>query len=252
MNNGIVMTLHGVSKSYKSVSGKIILAIQNISFSVPRGEVVALVGPSGCGKSTLLRLIAGVEKQTEGTIEREEYDGKFSVGYIFQESSLARWRNVYNNIKLPLEIVQAGKVQDTKRIDELIQMMGLKDFDKVYPKELSGGMQRRVSIARALVHNPTLLLMDEPFTGVDELTKETLQEELMNLIRRLDVTGVLVTHDIEEAVYLSDIIMVMSSRPGRILDAIKVELPKNRDSSIRMNELFFDYARKVRSTLRGI
>jgi NitT/TauT family transport system ATP-binding protein len=241
-----VVELEKLSKYYKTVKGNEVQALNDVSLSVQHEETVAIVGPSGCGKSTLLRLIAGVEKPSSGKIEREMADNRFIVGYVFQDSSLMRWRTVYDNIKLPLEVV---KKQDLGNVDRLIEMMGMKGFEKSYPMELSGGMQRRVSIARAFVHEPSIILMDEPFTGVDELTKEALQNELGNLIRNLHVTAMLVTHDIEEAVFLSDRILVMSPRPGGIVAEVPVNLPGARDLAMRSELEFFVAANKVRTEL---
>ena len=241
-----IVTVDGVGKSYATVKGDEVVALRDVSLSIQKEETVAIVGPSGCGKSTLLRLIAGVERATEGHIERETDDGRFVIGYVFQDSSLMRWRTVYDNIKLPLEVVNK---RNFAKIDQLIEMIGMKGFEKSYPIELSGGMQRRVSIARAFVHEPSIVLMDEPFTGVDELTKEALQNELGTMIRRLRATAMLVTHDIEEAVFLSNRILVMSRRPGTIVEEVPVNLPADRDLSMRSNLEFFDAARKVREKL---
>ncbi len=241
-----IVTVDGVGKSYATVKGDEVVALRDVSLSIQKEETVAIVGPSGCGKSTLLRLIAGVERATEGDIERETDDGRFVIGYVFQDSSLMRWRTVYDNIKLPLEVVNK---RNFAKIDQLIEMIGMKGFEKSYPIELSGGMQRRVSIARAFVHEPSIVLMDEPFTGVDELTKEALQNELGTMIRRLHATAMLVTHDIEEAVFLSNRIFVMSRRPGTIVEEVPVNLPADRDLSMRSNLEFFDAARKVREKL---
>lgn len=238
-----------VGMTYRTVKGDEVVALEDISLSIQKEETVAIVGPSGCGKSTLLRLIAGVEKQTAGRIERATDEGQFVVGYVFQDSSLMRWRTVYDNIKLPLEVT--GK-HNYEKIDQLIEMIGMKGFEKAYPIELSGGMQRRVSIARAFVHEPSIVLMDEPFTGVDELTKEALQAELGTMIRNLRATAMLVTHDIEEAVFLSDRIFVMSRRPGRILEEVPVKLPAERDASMRSRLEFFEAAKRVREKLLSI
>jgi NitT/TauT family transport system ATP-binding protein len=241
-----VVALEKVSKHYKTVKGNEVQAVKEVSLSVEREETVAIVGPSGCGKSTLLRLIAGVEQPSGGKIERETTGSRFIVGYVFQDSSLMRWRTVYDNIKLPLEVVKKG---DLGNVNRLIEMMGMKGFEKAYPIELSGGMQRRVSIARAFVHEPSIILMDEPFTGVDELTKEALQHELGTLIHNLHATALLVTHDIEEAVFLSTRILVMSPRPGVIVAEVPVDLPRARDPSMRSELAFFEAATKVRAEL---
>jgi NitT/TauT family transport system ATP-binding protein len=241
-----VVVLEHVGKHYTTVKGNDIQAVKDVSLSVRKGETVAIVGPSGCGKSTLLRLIAGVEQPGSGSIRRETAGGQFVVGYVFQDSSLMRWRTVYDNIKLPLEVV---KKQNFGNVDRLIEMVGMKGFERSYPIELSGGMQRRVSIARAFVHEPSIVLMDEPFTGVDELTREALQSELGNLIRTLHATALLVTHDIEEAVFLSDRIFVMSPRPGEIVEEVPVNLPPVRDPAMRSHLEFVAAANKVRAKL---
>ena len=241
-----IVAVENVGKTYTTVKGDDVVALEDISLSVQKEETVAIVGPSGCGKSTLLRLIAGVEKQTDGKIERATHDGRFVVGYVFQDSSLMRWRTVYDNIKLPLEVT--GK-RNYEKIDQLIAMIGMKGFEKAYPIELSGGMQRRVSIARAFVHEPSIVLMDEPFTGIDELTKEGLQHELGSMLRNLRATAMLVTHDIEEAVFLSNRIFVMSRRPGKIVEEVPVRLPADRDPSMRLDLAFFEAAKRVREKL---
>ena len=247
MTSARVVTMEGVGKRYSTAKGEDVDAVADVSFEVRRGETLAIVGPSGCGKSTLLRLIAGVDSPTEGRIERERSDGRFVVGYVFQESSLMQWRTVYDNIKLPLEVVKDGGSAD--RVDDLIRMIGMTGFENSYPIELSGGMQRRVSLARAFVHGPSIVLMDEPFTGVDELTKEALQHELGAMIRDLGATAMLVTHDIEEAVFLSHRILVMSPRPGSIVAEVPVDLPRVRDPSMRTSIDFFATAKTVREKL---
>lgn len=242
-----IVAIDHVSKQYETVKGAPVLAVDDVSLNIEAGETVAIVGPSGCGKSTLLRLIAGVERPTEGGIRRESADGKFVVGYVFQDSSLMPWRTVVDNIKLPLEVVKRA---NRENVAMLIEMIGMKGFERSYPAELSGGMQRRVSIARAFVHDPSIVLMDEPLTGVDELTKEGLQNELGGMIRNLHATAMLVTHDIEEAVFLSDRILVMSPRPGRLVDEVPVNLPATRDQSVRTELEFFKAASRVREKLQ--
>jgi len=242
-----LVSLKDVSKSYTAITGEVVEAIRGVSFDMHEREVLTLVGPSGCGKSTILRLIAGVEKPSSGSIERRAAEGKFVVGYIFQDSSLMRWRTVYGNIKLPMEIL--GKKGAEAKIPELVKLINLEGFEKAYPIELSGGMQRRVAVARALVHDPSVLLMDEPFTGVDEITKEILQTELNFVIRSLKMTGVLVTHDIEEAVYLGDRVLVLSAHPGRIVEEITVDLPEIREPVIKTEERFTRYTKEIREKL---
>ena len=243
---GSLVTLRGVGKSYQSITGDVIEAVKDITFDLEEGEVVALVGPSGCGKSTILRMIAGLETPTVGAIE-EARAGDFLIGYIFQDSSLMRWRTVYNNVKLPLEVLGESKPD---RVQRMIDMVGLTGFERQYPNELSGGMQRRVSIARALVHEPKVLLMDEPFTGVDEITKELLQTDLLYIINSLKVTGMLVTHDVEEAAYLADRVMVMSAHPGTIIEEVKVPLPEVREPIMRTQAPFNECCKRIREKLQ--
>ena len=241
-----LVSLSGVGKSYPTVTGDTIEAVRDVSFQLKQGEVVALVGPSGCGKSTILRIIAGLEKPNRGDVRRAE-SGKFVIGMIFQDSSLMRWRSVYNNIKLPLEILGIDRPE---RVRTMIEMVGLSGFERQYPDELSGGMQRRVSIARALVHSPTVLLMDEPFTGVDEITQELLQTDLLYIIDDLRVTGVLVTHDVEEAVYLADRCSSCPLIRGSIIEEIQV--PRCRPSVepiMRTQEPFNQCCREIRQKL---
>lgn len=249
MSTDLVVRMENIDKRYSTAKGDDIVALRDVSLEVRRGETLGIVGPSGCGKSTLLRLIAGVESHTGGVIHRESTGGEFLVGYVFQQSSLMPWRSVYDNIKLPLEVV---KSPDPDAVEKLIAMIGMEGFEKAYPRELSGGMQRRVSLARAFVHRPTIVLMDEPLTGVDELTKEALQNELGRMIEELQATAMLVTHDIEEAVFLSDRILVMSPRPGEIVEEVQVELPTIRDPSMRLSIEFFDAAKRVRERLARI
>ena len=242
-----LFSMQQVSKSYDTITGETIEAVRDVSFELKEGEVLSIVGPSGCGKSTLLRLMTGLEPPTTGKIERGEKTGKFLVGFIFQDSSLARWRTVYQNIRLPLEVLG---IKDESNIKKVIELVGLTGFEKAYPSELSGGMQRRVAIARGLVHQPTVLLMDEPFSGVDEITKEVLQTDLNYLIRTLAVTAVLVTHDIEEAVFLSDQVLVMSNRPGTIIQTATVTLPKMRDQRVRTEQEFINCSALIREKLQ--
>jgi NitT/TauT family transport system ATP-binding protein len=242
-----LFSMQNVNKTYETITGGSIEAIRNVSFELQEGEILGIVGPSGCGKSTILRLMSGLEQPTGGKITKGEKTGKFLVGFIFQDSSLARWRTVHDNIKLPLEVLG---VQKEESIRKVIDLVGLEGFEGQYPAELSGGMQRRVAIARALVHEPTVLLMDEPFTGVDEITKELLQSDLSYLTRSLGVTGVLVTHDTEEAVFLTDRILVMSQHPGTIVHEVVVPLPKAREPIVRTQKEFVDCCTLIREKLQ--
>jgi NitT/TauT family transport system ATP-binding protein len=242
-----VLRVEHVSKTYTTISRESVLALDDVSLDIRENEVLTVIGPSGCGKSTLLRLIAGLEEPTSGTIERQDGRAPFRVGFMFQDASLMRWRTIYDNVKLPLEVL--GK-KDEGEIVRLLKMVQLTGFERKYPFELSGGMQRRVAMARALVHKPSILLLDEPLTGVDELTKEALQAELMQIIRAINVTAVHVTHDIDQAVYFSDRVLVMSARPGKIIGEIDVQLPRERKLSLRTEQAFYDYCKRLRQALR--
>ena len=244
MRSDTVISVKNVSKSYETYAGRRIDAIKDISFELREKEVLSLVGPSGCGKSTLLRIIAKFDAPSQGKVERLKQD--LILGFIFQDSSLMKWRKVYDNIKLPLEVLKSN---ERDRVTKVIELVNLSGFESVYPSELSGGMQRRVAIARAIVHQPNVLIMDEPFTGVDEITKEVLHAELHHLIRTLDITGVLVTHNIEEAVYLSDRVLVMSPAPGTVIQEVRVPLSKIREPTIRTQKEFLDCCTVIRERL---
>jgi len=243
----ILLSLTGVERKYRAIKGESIPALDHVSFDLYETEVLAIVGPSGCGKSTLLRLIAGVDKATSGSIATQTPDSKPLIGWVFQDSSLMKWRTVYDNIRLPIEVLNLKMLDNVERF---ISMVNLKGFENKYPSELSGGMQRRAAIARALVHNPSLLLMDEPFSGIDEMTKEVLERELLHILRTLKVTALYVTHNIEDAVYLSDRVLVMSERPGRVLGIMQIDLPRNRELSLRTEPTFTKYCKIIREKLK--
>jgi NitT/TauT family transport system ATP-binding protein len=241
-----LISVKQIAKNYETVTGETVQAIRNISLELHEGEVLSIVGPSGCGKSTLLRLISGAESPSEGTISRCQ-DKELILGFIFLDPSLMRWRTVYDNIKLPLEVLR--KKDDASKINDLIKMVNLTGFEHAYPTELSGGMQHRTAIARAIVHEPNVLLMDEPLTGVDEITREILQTELSYIIRELKVTSVLVTHDVPEAVMLADRVLVMSPRPGTIIQEVNVHLPNVRDPAVIYLPQFTEYTMAIRDRL---
>jgi len=218
-----------LEKSYSDISGKNLRVLGPIDLSVQNGEFVCLLGPTGCGKTTLLRVISGLEQADCGEISRE----KGNLGYVFQQGALFPWMNIESNIKFPLKA--AGMAADLCRskAEEILDLVGLYEFRKSFPHELSGGMQQRTALARGLVTGPDLLLLDEPFASLDTRTGINLQEMLRNLCRRLSTTVIFVTHNIEEAVYLSDRIVVMGHRPGRIVrdESLSLEWPRNRLSS---------------------
>jgi NitT/TauT family transport system ATP-binding protein len=231
-------------------------ALLDIDLSIHPGDFVSLIGPSGCGKSTLLRLIANLIEPSSGTVlvngksarqARLEQD----YGMAFQQSGLFEWRTVRKNIELPLELKGWGKAKRQARADEMLELVQLSDFAAHMPWQLSGGMQQRVAIARALASHPPLLLMDEPFGALDEMTREHMQAELLRICAAAETSVVFVTHSIPEAVYLSNRVVVMSPRPGRITDIIDVQLGSNRDEDTREEDLFYKKITEVREALRG-
>ena len=232
-----------------------VTALSDVSLSVEPGEFVSLLGPSGCGKSTLLRLIGDLLRPTAGTLqvkgkspERARRDRDY--GIVFQAPALYDWRDVARNVQLPLEIFGVDKAERQRRTADLLALMGLQDFHHSYPWQLSGGMQQRVAIARALSFRPSILLMDEPFGALDEMTRERLNMELLTIWRQTGTTIVFVTHSIAEAVFLSTRVVVMTPRPGKIERIIPIDLPQPRDALTREDPQFFRYVTEVRSCLR--
>ena len=233
-----------------------VIALSNIDLSIGKGEFVSFIGPSGCGKTTLMRLIADLEHQTEGEIAvngvtpREARLAR-AYGYVFQAPALYPWRSALANVTLPLEIIGMARRDRLQRAAKYLEMVGLTGFERKYPWQLSGGMQQRVSIARALAFEPQLLLMDEPFGALDEITRDSLNEHLIRLWEQTRKTVVFVTHSISEAVFLSTRIVVMSPRPGRIIDVIYNDLPGKRSLEIRDMPEFLAVAHRVREALRA-
>jgi len=245
----------GVGKVFPTKSGEVV-ALTDVELEVAAGEFVSLIGPSGCGKSTLMRLIADLDQATSGTLEifgkpakRARVDQDY--GIAFQQAGLLPWRTVGANIGLPLELHGTGKGERAARVAELAELVGLTDFIDRYPDQLSGGMQQRVAIARALAARPKLLLMDEPFGALDEMTRERLQSELVRIADETAAAVVFVTHSIPEAVFLSDRVVVMSPRPGRITDVIDIDLGAHRDEALRESPEYFDRVTAVREALHG-
>ncbi|WP_169580695.1 MULTISPECIES: ABC transporter ATP-binding protein [Microbacterium] len=245
----------GVGKVFPTKTGEVV-ALTEVDLEVAEGEFVSLIGPSGCGKSTLLRLIADLDGATSGTLEifgkpaaRARADQDY--GIAFQQAGLLPWRTVAANIGLPLELHGTGKAARAARVAELAELVGLTEFIDRYPDQLSGGMQQRVAIARALAARPRLLLMDEPFGALDEMTREYLQSELTRITAETGAAVVFVTHSIPEAVFLSDRVVVMSPRPGRITDVITTGLGETRDEGLRESTEYFDRVTAVREALHG-
>jgi NitT/TauT family transport system ATP-binding protein len=231
-------------------------ALAGIDLAVGRGEFVSLIGPSGCGKTTLLRVIADLEKPTGGSISvngvsAEEARQKRAYGYVFQAAALYPWRTIFRNVALPLEVMRLSRAERNRRVAENLALVNLTGFERKFPWQLSGGMQQRVSIARALAVEPELLLMDEPFGALDEIVRDHLNEQLLQLWSKTNKTVIFVTHSIPEAVFLSTRIVVMSPRPGRVLDIIQSTLPRERDLHIRETPEFLKIAHRVRQGLRA-
>jgi len=242
-----------LSLTFATADGPV-YALSKVDLTVADGEFVSFIGPSGCGKTTLLRVIADLEKATEGTIavngmSPEEARLKRAYGYVFQAPALYPWRSVERNVGLPLEIM--GLDNPAERIRRNLELVNLAGFDKKFPWQLSGGMQQRVSIARALAFDPKLLLMDEPFGALDEIVRDKLNQQLLELWDRTRKTVVFVTHSIPEAVFLSTKIVVMSPRPGRIIDVIEANFPRRRTLDFRETPEFLKVAHRVREGLRA-
>jgi len=245
-----LITFKDVSKNYYE-NKKLLVAIDKLSFEVYPHQILSIIGPSGCGKTTILKLICSILEPTEGEILYQNKNISYArenglIGWVPQEPTLLPNRTVEGNIALPLEI-RKGKNKDA--IYQLIDLVGLKGFEKFYPHQLSGGMKQRVSIARALVYEPELLLMDEPFASLDEIMRENLNLALINIQRRLKQTIIFVTHNIEEAAFISDRIIVMSSRPGRLAGEIQVDLPRDRNQDVRSSQEFFQVVKQIRRLL---
>jgi NitT/TauT family transport system ATP-binding protein len=246
---GLAVRLRSVTKVYDNG----VRALGPLDLDVERGEFVSLVGPSGCGKSTALRLIAGLSAATSGTVSvahlAEEVRGHHSIGFVFQEPTLMPWASVRENVRLPLKLAHAPAAESDSRIDEALAQVGLADFATAYPRELSGGMKMRVSLARALVTDPDILLMDEPFAALDEITRFRLNNDLLTLWRNLHKTVVFVTHSVFESVYLSQRVIVMTSRPGRIGAEFHITAPEPRGEEFRTSAEYAAFCRQVSNAL---
>lgn len=250
-----VIDIQKLSLTFQTSDGPV-FALSDINLDIQRGDFVSFIGPSGCGKTTLLRVIADLEKATEGSISvngvtPEQARAQRAYGYVFQAASLYPWRTIAKNVALPLEIMGLSANERKKRIAHNLDLVNLSGFEKKYPWQLSGGMQQRASIARALAVEPELLLMDEPFGALDEIVRDHLNEQLLALWAKTNKTVVFVTHSIPEAVYLSTRIVVMSPRPGQIYDVIDSDLPKDRTLDIRETPEFLALANRVRDGLRA-
>jgi NitT/TauT family transport system ATP-binding protein len=250
-----VVDARGVSLKFQTDDGEI-EALANVNLAVAAGEFVSFIGPSGCGKTTLLRVIADLEQPTDGTlmvngVPPHEARLKRQYGYVFQAPALYPWRTVERNVTLPLEVMGVAKDERRRRAREQLELVNLAGFARKFPWQLSGGMQQRVSIARALSFDPALLLMDEPFGALDEIVRDHLNEQLLRLWDKTGKTVLFVTHSLPEAVFLSTRIVVMSPRPGRVVDVISCEFPRDRTLEIRETPEFLKIAQRVRAGLRA-
>ncbi|MES0808947.1 ABC transporter ATP-binding protein [Roseibium sp. SCPC15] len=250
-----VIDIENLSLTFETNDGPV-HALSDIDLKIEEGDFVSFIGPSGCGKTTLLRVIADLEKPTAGAItvngvSPEEARLKRAYGYVFQAAALYPWRSIAKNIALPLEIMGLSGAEQQQRIAKNLELVNLAGFEKKYPWQLSGGMQQRASIARALAVEPDLLLMDEPFGALDEIVRDHLNEQLLQLWAKTNKTVVFVTHSIPEAVFLSTKIVVLCPRPGRIYDVIESDLPRDRNLDIRETPEFLKIAHRVRDGLRA-
>jgi NitT/TauT family transport system ATP-binding protein len=241
-----MVRLVGISKTFDNG----VKALDGFDLDVGGGDIVTLIGPSGCGKSTALRLIAGLDAPTSGRVDWAK--GRPEIGYVFQEPTLMPWASAFNNVFLPLRLRGVSKSDAQERVEDALKLVGLSDFADARPHQLSGGMKMRVSIARALVTRPTLLLMDEPFAALDEITRFRLNDELLALKQRLFLTVVFVTHSIFEAVYLSSRVVTMTPRPGRVAETIGIPEPLPRDETFRTSVAYARYATAISSGLRRV
>ncbi|SHM47337.1 ABC transporter ATP-binding protein [Roseibium suaedae] len=248
-----LVRLSGVSKVFSNGT----TALQNMTMDIRQGEFISLLGPSGCGKSTVLRIIAGLGDPSSGTIEwptsGHDASGKAlpEISFVFQEPTLMPWATVFKNVWLPLRLKGISKQEAHDRVMEALEMVGLAKFADAYPRELSGGMKMRVSIARALVTRPKILLMDEPFAALDEITRFKLNNDLLHLWEKFGWTVVFVTHSVFESVYLSNRIVVMAARPGRVVNDMLVDAPYPREEDFRTTSVYNDYCRDASAALHA-
>jgi NitT/TauT family transport system ATP-binding protein len=255
MPQRLAVDVRGVSLTFETSDGKVD-ALSNVSLQIADGEFVSFIGPSGCGKTTILRVIADLQQPTVGTllvngVSAEQARLERRYGYVFQAPALFPWRTIEKNLKLPLEIMGFSDSEQQQRAARYLALVNLTGFERKFPWQLSGGMQQRVSIARALSFDPALLLMDEPFGALDEIVRDHLNEQLLQLWDKTGKTVLFVTHSIPEAVFLSTKIVVMSPRPGRIIDIIDCNFPRDRTLEIRETPEFLKIAQRVRLGLRA-
>ncbi|WP_344085045.1 ABC transporter ATP-binding protein [Luedemannella helvata] len=244
------MSVRGVNKTFNAGENREVRALDNVNLTIEEGEFLVLLGPSGCGKTTLLRLLGGLESPTSGSIEFESsssiHQDRSPIGFVFQEATLMPWRTALSNVELSAELSGIPAAERRERGLALLDLVGLSNFADKYPRELSGGMQQRVSLARALAHDPPLLLMDEPFGALDAQTRDTMNVELQRIWLESRKTAVFVTHSIQEAVFLADRIVLMATGPGRIQSITEVNFPRPRTIEMVEEPEFREIARKLR------
>lgn len=255
MTDETVISAKSLDLTFQTNDGPV-HALKDVNLNITKGDFISFIGPSGCGKTTFLRVMADLDQPTGGTITINGVSPKVAresraYGYVFQSAGLYPWRTIGKNIRLPLEIMGISKSEQKERVEKVLKLVELEDFEKKFPWQLSGGMQQRASIARALAFDADILLMDEPFGALDEIVRDYLNEQLLKLWHSTEKTICFVTHSIPEAVYLSTKIVVMSPRPGRIIDIIESDLPGERPLEIRDTKEFIDIAQRVREGLRA-
>ena len=253
----IEIMLKNIRMEYPSHNGGSVTALTDVSVNIRKGEFVSLLGPSGCGKTTLLRIIADLLPPTGGQVlvggeSPAQARLKRRYGIVFQSPVLCDWRTVLRNVMLPMEIMKVPKADRAERAMAMLELVGLQDFANHYPRQLSGGMQQRVGIARALAIQPEILLMDEPFSALDEFTREKLHEDLLRIWRKTNKTIVFVTHNIQESVFLSDRVCVLSPHPGRLSALIDIDLPRPRTLEMKNTPEFTDYVARIRGSFEGV
>jgi NitT/TauT family transport system ATP-binding protein len=243
-----ILTTHQLGVTFPDGNGGL-HALGEVSFSLAPREFVSVIGPSGSGKSTLLRALAGLIQPTRGTLRFNGLESPPRIGFVFQQATLMPWRTVLENILLPLELENVSMTEARAKAQEMVDLVGLQGFENALPRDLSGGMAQRVALARALIHQPDILLLDEPFGSLDALTRERMWEELLRLWQARQTAVLMVTHSISESLFLSDRVLVLSARPGRIKLDLKVELPRPRQDEMRYTEYFGQLSRQLKEAI---